>query len=95
MMRRVLPGVLPSLCFSVFLLAAALFAVAEDLSFDRAAALAGKRSEILLIQKYAVKRAGLALAEARSRLGPELTFEAAGGYTAHPPLTITVQPGDA
>lgn len=66
---------------------------AEDLSFTRALELAEKRSEILMLQGSAVKRAGLALAEARSRLGPELSFEAGGSYMAHPPLTVTVQPG--
>jgi outer membrane protein TolC len=65
----------------------------EDLSFVRALELAEERSEILMLQASAVKRAGLALAEARSKLGPELTFEAGGGYMAHPPLKITVTEG--
>ena len=67
---------------------------ADDLSFSRALELAEKRSEILMLQASAVKRAGLSLAEARSRLSPELTFQALGGYTAHPPQTITVEAGD-
>jgi outer membrane protein len=93
-MRRVLPGFIPRLVLFMVLLSAPVFAEAEDLSFSRAVELAEERSEILLLQKNAVKSAALAVAEARSRLGPELTFEAVGGYMAHPPLTITVQPGD-
>jgi outer membrane protein len=76
------------------LLSAPMLVEAESLSFARTVELAEERSEILMLQESAVNRAGLALAEARSRLGPELAFEAAGGYMAHPPLTITVQPGD-
>ena len=71
-----------------------IVAVAEDLSFPRALELAAERSEILLLQASAVKRAGLAVAEARSRLGPELTFQAAGGFMAFPPEGVTVRAGE-
>jgi outer membrane protein len=67
---------------------------AEQVSFEQALELAVDRSEILKLQRSAVKRASLSLAEARSRLGPELTFQAAAGYLANPPEGITVQAGD-
>lgn len=86
-MRRALLLVL--LC----LLCAAMALEAESFSFAQALELAEKRSEILMLQASAVKRAGLSLAEARSRLGPELTFQAAGGYMAFPPEGITVHAG--
>jgi len=92
-MKRVSAIVLVSLSLFAGLLFAPLAAGAEDLSFAQAVELAEKHSEILMLQASTVKTAGLALAEARSRLGPELTFEAGGSYMAHPPLTITVQPG--
>ena len=92
-MKGFLATVLASLSLFAGLLLTPLAAGAESLSFARAVQLAGERSEILMIQTSAVKTAGLALAEARSRLGPELTFEGGGSYMAHPPLTITVQPG--
>jgi len=93
-MRRVMPGIIPYLLLFVVLLSAEMVVEAEDLSFVRAVQLAEERSEILLLQKNAVKRAGLAVAEARSRLGPELTFEAAGGYMAFPPEGVSVRVGE-
>ena len=92
-MKRVLPVVLVSLSLFAGLLCSPLAVGAEDLSFARVLELAETHSEILMLQASAVESASLALAEARSRLGPELDFEAVGGYMAHPPLTITVQPG--
>ncbi len=89
-MRSVLLG----LCLYTGLFWTSMGVGAEDLSFAKALELAEEHSEILMLQASTVKRAGLAVAEARSRMGPELTFEAVGGYMAHPPLTITVQPGD-
>lgn len=67
---------------------------AEQVDFERALNLAVERTEILELQRRAVKRASMSLAEARSRLGPELTFQAAAGYMAHPPESITVQAGE-
>jgi len=92
-MKRALAVLLASLSLFAGLLLAPPAAGAEELSFARAVELAEKHSEILMLRSSAVKTAGLALAEARSRLGPELTFEGGGSYMAHPPLTITVQPG--
>jgi outer membrane protein TolC len=92
-MKRFLAANLAGLSIFAGLLLTPLAAGAEDLSFARAVQLAEKHSEILMIQTSAVRTAGLVLAEARSRLGPELTFEGGGSYMAHPPLTITVQPG--
>ncbi len=82
------------LTFAAAALRAPIVAGAEDLSFPRALELAAERSEILLLQASAVKRAGLAVAEARSRLGPELTFQAAGGFMAFPPEGVTVRAGE-
>lgn len=76
------------------LLWAPLAVGAEDLSLTQALELAEKRSEILMLQGSALKSAGLALAEARSRLGPELTFQVVGGYMAFPPEGITVRAGE-
>ncbi len=67
---------------------------AEQVSFEQVLELAMDRSEILKLRRSAVKRASLSLAEARSRLGPELTFQAAAGYLANPPEGITVKAGD-
>jgi len=85
---------LPGLCLGAALLLVSMVVGAEDLSFPRALELAEEHSEILLLQTSAVKRAGLAVAEARSRLGPELNFQAAGGYMAFPPEGITVRAGE-
>jgi outer membrane protein len=94
MMKQVSPGVVPGLFFLVVFLWAPMVVESDELSFAQALELAEERSEILMIQQSTIKRARLALAEARGLLGPELSFEAVGGYMAHPPLTITVEAGD-
>ncbi|MBN2551682.1 MAG: TolC family protein, partial [Spirochaetales bacterium] len=67
---------------------------AEPLSFERVLELAGQRSEVLMLDRSAVKRAGMYLAETRSRFGPELTFQASGSCLASPPEGIAVQAGE-
>ncbi|UCF98582.1 MAG: TolC family protein [Spirochaetaceae bacterium] len=67
---------------------------AESLSFEQVRKLAEDRSEILMLQRSALRQAGLSLAETRSRLGPELSFQASGSYLANPPEGITVRAGE-
>jgi outer membrane protein TolC len=78
----------------IILLLTPIIIGAEPMSFEQALELAEERSEILMLQRSAVRRADLALAEARSRLGPELTFQVGGGYLANPPEGITVETGE-
>jgi len=67
---------------------------AEQMDFERILTLAVERTEIIELQRRAVKRASSSLAEARSRLGPELSFSASASYLANPPEGITVQAGE-
>jgi hypothetical protein len=79
MTKRVSPGVVPVLFFLVVLMWAPMVVEGDELSFAQALEQAEERSEILMLQQSTIKRARLALAEARSRLGPELSVEAVGG----------------
>jgi outer membrane protein len=92
--RRVFPGIIPGLFFFVVFLSSSMVVEGDELSFAQALELAEERSEILMLQQSAIKRARLALAEAQSRLGPELTFRAHGGYMAFPPEGVSVQAGE-
>ena len=66
----------------------------EALSFQQALQQADARGEILELRRVAIRRAELSLAEARTRLGPELSFQASGAYLASPPEGVTVRAGE-
>jgi outer membrane protein TolC len=93
-MRLAMRVVILGLSLSAVMLQAPEIVEADELSFARALELTEERSEILMLQESAVRSAGMVLAEARSRLGPQLTFQASGGYMAFPPEGVTVRAGE-
>ena len=64
----------------------------RGLSLEAALSLAERQADALKLERRSLTRASLALREARARLGPELTFSAAGAYLTNPP-GITVEAG--
>jgi outer membrane protein TolC len=65
-----------------------------SLSIERAVTLARQHAHALKLEERHIRRASLAATEAKSRLGPELTFSISSSYLTNPPAGITVSEGE-